>query len=350
MATKTLAQAAIITGFSPALLKKLVSYAPKYGHNRKLQVVQRRPEHLFDENELHSFKAYLEQPWPKPPKSKRPTIPSYIIADIKAECHYRCAICGDMNNGEVAHIDAVSKTVNNSPDNLLLLCPNHHTQYDLGYRASSNIAADDVRAAKAMARNARRRALRFEANATGAYLAVIEKLRRIREMLNLDAATTYSPEYTEVLETHLLESMRKLPELRSAAHDAATKDETFERVEALASVTLDKIPALELEEEHDRVLEFSKQLNLDITGVDLSAYQPIECPVCDGSGKHLGQVCNLCDGEGRVEAGLLEQDIDLSLYEAVECPVCRGSGKHLSQICYFCNGDGSVERGALERH
>ena len=42
-----------------------------------------------------------------------------------------------MDSGEVAHIDAVADTLNNSPDNLIYLCPNHHTKYDLGYKPSS---------------------------------------------------------------------------------------------------------------------------------------------------------------------------------------------------------------------
>jgi hypothetical protein len=58
------------------------------------------------------------------------------VRDVREECHQCCAICGDMNNGEVAHIDPVTDTLDNSPDNLLFLCPNHHTQYHYGHGRS----------------------------------------------------------------------------------------------------------------------------------------------------------------------------------------------------------------------
>ena len=107
------------------------------------------------------MKNYLNQPWPLPENGKRPSIPNLIKEDIKRESHYSCAICGHMDNGEVAHIEPVSETLNNSPDNLIFLCPNHHTKYDYGYTLKGNITIEEVRAAKMLKRRSRCRVLRY---------------------------------------------------------------------------------------------------------------------------------------------------------------------------------------------
>ena len=72
----------------------------------------------------------------------------------------------------MAHIEAVAETLNNSSDNLIFLCPNHHTKYDLGFKPSSNITLEVVRAAKFVKRSTRQRVLRHEANAIKLLVAV----------------------------------------------------------------------------------------------------------------------------------------------------------------------------------
>ena len=102
---------------------------------------------MYDEAELLNYQKYLNEPWPRA-KEKRPSIPDAIMKDIREESHRCCAVCGDANHGEVAHIIAVAETLNNSPDNLIFLCPNHHTEYDLGFKPSSNVTLETIQAAK----------------------------------------------------------------------------------------------------------------------------------------------------------------------------------------------------------
>jgi hypothetical protein len=120
----------------------------------------------YDEAELESYRDYLNEPWPLPKAGKRPRIPKAIQDDVKEESHYCCAICGHMDNGEIAHIEAVAKTLNNAPGNLIYLCPNHHRKYDLGFTVNSNVTAEEIRAAKLLKQNARRRVMKYEALAT----------------------------------------------------------------------------------------------------------------------------------------------------------------------------------------
>jgi predicted restriction endonuclease len=72
--------------------------------------------------------------------------PSWKFAEVrgharKAHAHLlkRCQVCGYDNHVELAHIIALSKwplsaTLNevNAAGNILLLCPNHHWEFDNG--------------------------------------------------------------------------------------------------------------------------------------------------------------------------------------------------------------------------
>ena len=132
---------------------------------------------------------------PNHPKRRGPAIPAAIQRDVKFESHLECSICGSKDNGELAHIDPAANTSNNSPDNLLLLCPNHHTNYDLGHKPS-NVSRDLVLAAKAMKRASRRRMLRYEGNAFQALRAVLQAIEKIDQRLTAaadeQAVVTYS--------------------------------------------------------------------------------------------------------------------------------------------------------------
>src|SRR5271163_1529630 len=112
-------------GISVELLGYFTKTCPKHGETRLLpqKMVDSVPH--FDSNDLLSYRKYLSEPWPNSPKSNRPHIPDAIKTDVRAESHLACAICGDLNKSEIAHIEAVADTANNSPDNLILLCPNH---------------------------------------------------------------------------------------------------------------------------------------------------------------------------------------------------------------------------------
>ena len=160
---------------------------------------------MYDETKLIEFNNYLNSPWPFTKKAHRPAIPEAIKEDIRQESHYSCAICGHMDNGEVAHIEAVSNTLNNSPENLIYLCPNHHTKYDYGYTLNSNITISEVRAAKLLKRKSRCRILKYEANATKYLFTIIKFLKHIESQLKQE-------ENNNLIKIYLTE-MKKIAEI-----------------------------------------------------------------------------------------------------------------------------------------
>ncbi len=131
-------------GYGVELVEILSTKCPKSGQSRVLATVNVSDEPMFQETELAEYKAYLSEPWPMPvPRngrkrsgSGRPTTPEYVKDDVRAECHQCCAICGSMDNGEVAHIDPVRGTLNNSPDNLVFLCTLCRARHKVHYAAS----------------------------------------------------------------------------------------------------------------------------------------------------------------------------------------------------------------------
>jgi 5-methylcytosine-specific restriction endonuclease McrA len=158
-------EAALEMGISVELLRKFTKVCPKTGQSRLLAVTDVGGVPHFQSDEVSAYAAWLRQPWPKGANQQRPHIPEYIKADVRQECHHACAICGLMESGEVAHIAPVADTFDNSPDNLILLCPNHHTKYDYGYKPSSNVTRAEILAAKTIKRSSRQRMMRYEANA-----------------------------------------------------------------------------------------------------------------------------------------------------------------------------------------
>lgn len=66
----------------------------------------------------------------------RKTSPKDALESVLLRSRRRCAICyisGDAapKDGDVAHIVALNKGGNNSPENLVYLCPMHHAQFDM---------------------------------------------------------------------------------------------------------------------------------------------------------------------------------------------------------------------------
>jgi hypothetical protein len=88
---------------------------PKKGRRPHAQILKLDGGRVYDEAELEAYRNYLIEPWPLPKPGVRPTIPKAIRDDVNEESHHGCAICGHMDNGEIAHIEAVAKTLNNAP-------------------------------------------------------------------------------------------------------------------------------------------------------------------------------------------------------------------------------------------
>ncbi|MEK7612126.1 MAG: HNH endonuclease signature motif containing protein [Patescibacteria group bacterium] len=62
--------------------------------------------------------------------NSRPHIPNLIQQEVRIEARFACVVCKNEAAIELAHIDGDRN--NNYADNLVVLCPNHHTLYDSG--------------------------------------------------------------------------------------------------------------------------------------------------------------------------------------------------------------------------
>jgi hypothetical protein len=65
----------------------------------------------------------------------RKRIPLQTRIDVLTEAGYRCSVpgCNVILTLNIHHLDPIAKGGGNSPDNLLALCPNHHTLYHEGH-------------------------------------------------------------------------------------------------------------------------------------------------------------------------------------------------------------------------
>jgi hypothetical protein len=128
-----------------------------------------------------------------------------------------------MDNGEVAHIEAASTSLNNSPDNLVFVCPRHHTKYDRGFAPASNVTQDIVRAAKEMKRASRRRMLLHEGNTAAALRTTLRMVERIETK----ATDTEDDLLREAYTTEIRSLIHSLPDLLRAAERATASDRNF---------------------------------------------------------------------------------------------------------------------------
>lgn len=340
MAYLSKSEAALKLGYSIELIESFIKKCPKKGETRTLPTTTSPAGTLILEEELLSFQRYLNRPWPKG-NDGRPYIPAVVRNDIKQECHFACAICGHMDNGEIAHIQEVSETLNNSPDNLILLCPNHHSKYDYGFKPSSNVDLEAVEAAKKLKRNSRRRMLRYEANATKALRAIIEMVSTIARDLTKDLSENLRAANITELEALL----KSVPGLCQAAEYAAATDRDLEDLDKkLAEIAPDiakratgastKESERDIRSRADSIVSKTKTVLLDIDEED--------CPHCFGRGQYgwSGRLCAYCGGSCFVSSAKAEA-YDLELIDEVDCPRCGGRGQTgmVGDICAYCGGD-----------
>lgn len=343
-------EAAMQLGISFELLEYFQKKCPKKNESRLLQAKMVDGQPHFDEKELESYRVYLNSPWPHE-KGKRPPIPEAIKEDIRKESHLECAICGNANNGEIAHIEAVANTLNNSPDNLIYLCPNHHTQYDLGYKPSNNITAETVKAAKLMKRAARTRTQRFEANTTKLFTSITNALKGLREKLS----QTTDPEMIRAYETETRQMMQSLPGLVKESEEAARKDTHGDSIKELAQKIAPSIfkhtagisnqtKPMQLRTAADSLISSLEDALIELDEAD--------CPHCGGSGLTglVGDFCAFCKGD-MVVTKEKAASYDRSEIDEVPCPRCHGSGTTglAGDVCMFCKGSCVVtEETAVE--
>jgi DnaJ-class molecular chaperone len=343
-------EAAMKLSISVELLNYFTKKCPKQNGTRLLQTVKAEEQIVFDDQELLSYQNYLNEPWPYA-KESRPPLPDAIKNDIKAESHYGCAICGYSDNGEVAHIEAVADSLNNSPDNLIFLCPNHHTKYDLGYRPKSNITRDVIQAAKLLKRATRLRMMRHEANAMKLFGAVTSLLKNLKKNLEKSGV---SAQMVEVYMTETKSLMQQVPGLAAGADEAAKADNDLSDVDgAIARIApkLVKATSGAIKSKEDSAIRTALSTVVDTVDDALLDFDEVECPHCHGAGMTglVGDLCVYCKGECFVSSEEAEE-YDLEEIDQVECPRCGGRGTvgWAGAYCPFCRGSCAVSSERAE--
>jgi hypothetical protein len=352
MAWLTLIEAAGASGFSVELIEKLTKHSPKSGESRTLPFTEIDGSLHVDDKALQAYCEYLREPWPLPKKGQRPLIPSYIRDDVKAESHFSCAICGAMDNGEIAHIEASSRTYDNSPDNLLLLCPNHHAKYDLGFAPASNVSPEVIRAAKEMKRASRRRMLRAEDNVITSLRAV---LRRI-ELTEQKVAEAEDPLLRETYVTELKSLVAAIPSLAQDAELAGQEDRKFTGAEAAVAKIAPELFKQSQLADTARATESTVRdaaQSVVTLAAPVLALDEVDCPRCLGSGQTglMGDLCAYCKGSCFVSHAQADA-YDPEAIDEVDCPRCAGRGQTglMDDLCAYCKGSCFISQAQADAY
>lgn len=352
MALLSKIEAACALGISIELLEYFGKHCPKTAETRLLPVSRVGDEDFYKEEDLHAYRRYLAEPWPLPAKGTRPHIPDAIKNDIRFESHLACAICNDMNHGEVAHIEAVVSTLNNSPDNLIFLCPNHHTEYDLGHRPSSNVSIEAILLAKQFKRNSRLRMLRSESNVSRVMLGLVKTL----EQLEKEAKKNSSPEIITVCATEAKNAIKELRSLSNAAREMGRNDKPANDVGQLLrekAPLIFKITDNDLARKKDADIIDTAEEIVDSVDAFLPEIDEVECPHCNGLGT-IGLIrdfCRYCRG-AQVVSHAKAEAYDRENIDETECPHCEGSGRigWSNDYCRYCHGACVVSRERAESY
>lgn len=339
-------------GLQVETVQYLVKKCPKTGETRKLKCFDTADGPIFDENELTSFAEYLTEPWPLPKNSRRPSIPKIFKDDVKQESYLGCAVCGHMDNGEVAHIDAVANTLNNAPSNLVFLCPNHHSKYDLGYKVKSNVTLEEIKAAKLLKRNARCRLLKYESYATKSLLSLIKFVKSVEEKIG--TATSENLKTIHLAELNGL--LKEVPGLLKAAQEEAKKDATATEINKVLAMAAPQLAAVATGSPSQKTADSSrmkaKQLVSKIEDV-LIEIDEVDCPHCNGRGLNglVGDFCRYCKGSCVVSKAK-RNAYDPDDIDETECPHCNGRGTTglVSDLCSYCRGSCTVSHAKAESY
>lgn len=327
-------EAAIRVRMSPELLRWFTMNPSKPPDSRKLLAVSSGDELQYDPLELDAFDKYLHSPWPNP-KGRRAHLPEGIRREIMLESYCACAVCGHGDDGEAAHIQPYSDTACHHPHELIWLCPNHHTRYDHGHKSHVNLDVGALRMLKQTLHESRLRRWRIELRTTTALLVLLDEVDKLTQ-----AIKQHGDSFALSLNSVRERSLRELIAAATAYRHRQQEGESLGNVAAL----IEKEAADMIEQgsaaTHDWVSEVREQY--------LIAVHEVICPACRGSGLGVFGVCFACYGAGalpRQEADHVEP----SEYEPVRCPICQGSGQHWRySCCTVCWGQGEIEKLALD--
>jgi DnaJ-class molecular chaperone len=326
-------EAAAMTAMSPELLRWLTKHAPKQGIGRKLKIGEvKKGTHFYEEEDLRSFNNWLKLPWPRK-DGKRPHIPSAVRKEIKNEANGECAICNSHKDTcEAAHLDPVSKSDNNHPENLLWLCSNHHTAYDNGLFGPDDENAEFVIGFKQVLRRYKVMLWRMQHELSHKVFVALENCDGL--LKQLEAAQTKSQ----------IKAVEKLAEKTLAAIPAMSPvSKADPKYGAYQSISADIVALGKSTSNVSVRLQKAKQVRREY----IAAYGFIACPLCKATGRHEGTDCPVCNGDREIEKRYAGR-IDLSEYEKIDCPLCSGGGQFEGEQCPACGGDAQMDRRYAE--
>lgn len=344
-------EAALRFNMSPTLLRWLTlnSVIDK----AKLKFEEHNEVYYYDQAELTNLNTKMEGRWPKTEKGQRPNIPAGIKREIKQEARFCCPVC-NKSHGEVAHIDCVSATHCNHPKNLIYLCPDHHTEYDNAL-IPSNIDKDEIAIFKNSLRIFQRQIWKVRGGLIGTYLS---GLNSAKSLLSIHEEVRKNIPEKEFKET--LEEIAKLTEKHTKTKIDREKinSQKFVETEINSYIEKNQQNICPLCDGHGKTSffdlcpiclgdgEIDERMKDEI---DLSAYQLVDCHLCDGSGSYENIDCPGCGGVGQVSQHFYDNH-DWSMYDLIDCKLCDGGGTHDGHDCPPCGGEGKVSQGFSEIH
>ena len=336
-------EAAIHSGISPELLMWLTGNCPKSGETRTLPFEKKGAFNWYKRQDLDEFSKYLFEKWPSPDADIRAHIPEQIKAEIRRSAGFRCSICPYSHNLEIAHIRSWANTKCNHPQNLLLLCPNHHTQYDFGYKPHASLKREDINLIKLEQVQARRYQWQSALEPGLVSLRLTSRLEKLYKSLgttNQEIKTSVQLLAGELIRDCDTESVAPQGSPEKFAK-AIAETSTF-LAEQKVALKIANYSSQSVQRAVKEVSDASAKFKEILDSLD---DEP--CPHCDGKGQTglVGDICKYCNGAGSVTKEELDyydaQNIDESL-----CPHCEGKGTigFTGEICKYCNGSQVVTK------
>jgi len=343
-------EAAIEFGFSPELLRWFTKNP--IIDEEKLPFKEVDGLYFFRILDLHKINKKMLGKWPLPAKGTRPTIPAGIKREIKEEAQFSCPVC-HRPQGELAHIRPVSKTYCNHPNNLIFLCPNHHSEYDYGY-IYENVNLEDVKAFKDSLARFKKLQWSLKGQIIQTYLGALNTAKSLLEINDSVRKCIDDSEFEKVLNkvTASINKKRKKTKARLKLTvenlEAEIKGYTTSHSKSLCPLChgkgstsfYDPCP----------VCLGNGELTKGNHRLDrLDDYTLIDCRLCEGTGRKDGDDCPVCLGECQIPQGL-DENHDWSQYELVDCRICQGLGRKDGDDCPVCLGDCQIPQGMDENH
>lgn len=373
-------ESAIHLKMSPELLDYFTRRSVKSGEKRKLAYTEKSGVRWYARVELDSYDKYLRAPWPKKPKAQRPHLPKRIREEIKLEAGGACPVCNHEIKGEAAHIEPVADTMSHHPENLIWLCPTHHSVVD-DVAVAANVTMATIKVLKGVLVDRRLHKLGVERAATADFLWLIRQVEKISALLAEQSLGEAANGLNAIakLDVAALEICAKKLAARKGApvsEDMATPLKTLAESVAKSIKKADGTKpggfakvASEAKSARAKYLKDTGQVDCPICAgkgvrngsdctacggegalsehgasmLDASAFDVVNCLVCKGKGRRKGDDCRACGGEGKLERGLRDH-VDPSDYEDVDCPLCEGTGRRSHDDCPECHGDGQMEK------